>query len=83
MALIAKNAATGGGGQLTAVPEPASIVLLGIGALAIAFCRRSRKSGQVNAFDLTGSQTATTQTKTWWSHPRQPESGLGGPATDR
>ena len=28
--------------RLTAVPEPASIVLLGIGALAIAFRRRSR-----------------------------------------
>ena len=40
--LVANNASGGGGGQLTAVPEPATIVLLGLGALAIAFCRRSR-----------------------------------------
>ena len=31
-----------GGGSVAAVPEPRSIVLLGLGALAIAFRRRSR-----------------------------------------
>ena len=37
--LVANNAASGGSGLLTAVPEPATIVLLGLGALAIAFRR--------------------------------------------
>jgi len=31
-----------GGGSTDPVPEPASIVLLGFGALAIAFLRRTR-----------------------------------------
>ena len=31
-----------GGGSVAAVPEPSSMVLLGFGALAIAFRRRSR-----------------------------------------
>ena len=42
--LVANNEASGGSGLLTAVPEPAAIVLLGIGTIAIAFCRRSRKT---------------------------------------
>ena len=37
-ALINLLANVGGSASLTAVPEPASIVMLGIGALAIAFC---------------------------------------------
>ena len=50
ISLVANNIASGiggnvpAGGEVTAVPEPASIVLLGIGALAIAFCRRLRKT---------------------------------------
>ena len=42
IAILANNTASGGGGQLTAVPEPTSIVLLGLGALAIAFRRRNK-----------------------------------------
>jgi hypothetical protein len=42
ISLVANNASGGGGGQLTAVPEPGSIVLLGLGALAFAFRRRSQ-----------------------------------------
>lgn len=38
-ALISLVASGGGNGSLTVVPEPASIVLLGLGALAIAYCR--------------------------------------------
>ena len=41
-ALIDLLANGGGNGSLTVVPEPASIVLLGIGVMAIAFYRRSR-----------------------------------------
>ena len=38
------NLLQAGGGSSDPVPEPASIALLGLGALAIAFRRRSRKS---------------------------------------
>ena len=38
--LVANRAS--GNSAITAVPEPVSIVLLGLGALAIAVCRRSR-----------------------------------------
>ncbi len=41
-ALIDLLANGGGNGSLTVVPEPASIVLLGIGVMAIAFYHRSR-----------------------------------------
>jgi hypothetical protein len=33
-----------GGGSTSTVPEPASLVLLSVGALAIAICRRSRST---------------------------------------
>lgn len=41
--LLANNAASGGS-LLTPVPEPVSIVLLGLGALAMVLCRRSRSA---------------------------------------
>ena len=45
-ALINLLANGGGNGSLTIVPEPASIVLLGLGALAIAFCHIGPVSGE-------------------------------------